>query len=139
MIEQPKSDIVTSSPGRKKETKGIKPEIQPWGRSNDEIGILVIDMSLYHEAAEFLLAPTSDGGSLKARVFKKKGLKSPPNQLYALVLETCKWSVVLKDVIERAELLKLERKVWFSISLIHLTCVGALNVKIGFFECFFFF
>ncbi|KAK7225833.1 hypothetical protein V2G26_013836 [Clonostachys chloroleuca] len=75
-------------------------------------------MSLYHEAAEFLLAPTSDGGSLKARVFKKKGLKSPPNQLYALVLETCKWSVVLKDVIERAELLKLERKLTPALSLL---------------------
>uniref|UniRef100_A0A0B7JR96 SAM-dependent MTase RsmB/NOP-type domain-containing protein n=1 Tax=Bionectria ochroleuca TaxID=29856 RepID=A0A0B7JR96_BIOOC len=75
-------------------------------------------MSLYHEAAEFLLAPTSDGGSLKARVFKKKGLKSPPNQLYALVLETCKWSVVLKEVIERAELLKLERKLTPALSLL---------------------
>lgn len=70
-------------------------------------------MSLYHEAAEFLLPSPSEGGSLKARVFRRKGLKSPPNQLYALVLQTCKWSAVLKEVIERAEILKYERKVGF--------------------------
>lgn len=68
-------------------------------------------MSLYHEAAEFLTSSPSEGGSLKARVFKKKGLKSPPNQLYALVLETAKWSGILKEVIEKAEVLKHERKV----------------------------
>jgi putative methyltransferase len=68
-------------------------------------------MSLYHEAAEFLTGDSSQGGSLKSRVFKKKNLKSPPNQVYALVVETCKWSPVLKEVIEKAELLKHERKV----------------------------
>lgn len=68
-------------------------------------------MSLYHEAAEFLTSSPSEGGSLKARVFKKKGLKSPPNQLYALVLETAKWSGILKEVIEKAEVLRHERKV----------------------------
>lgn len=68
-------------------------------------------MSLYHEAAEFLQPSPSEGGSLKARVFRRKDLKSPPNQLYALVLETAKWSGVLKEVIERAEILRHERKV----------------------------
>lgn len=68
-------------------------------------------MSLYHEAAEFLTSTPSEGGSLKARVFKKKGLKSPPNQLYAVVLETAKWSGVLKEVVDKTELLKFERKV----------------------------
>jgi putative methyltransferase len=68
-------------------------------------------MSLYHEAAEFLQSTPSEGGSLKARVFRRKDLKSPPNQLYALVLETCKWSSVLKEVVERAEILRHERKV----------------------------
>lgn len=68
-------------------------------------------MSLYHEAAEFLVGSSSGGGSLKSRVFKKKNLKSPPNQLYALVLESCKWSPVIKEVIEKSDLLKLERKV----------------------------
>jgi putative methyltransferase len=68
-------------------------------------------MSLYHEAAELLTAPTTEGGSLKSRVFRNKKLKSQPNQLYALVLETRKWSPVLKEIIENAELLKYERKV----------------------------
>lgn len=68
-------------------------------------------MSLYHEAAEFLTASPREGGSLKARIFKNSSLKSPPSQLYALVLETSKWSPVLKEVIERAEVLKHERKV----------------------------
>ena len=73
-------------------------------------------MSLYHEAAEFLQPSPSEGGSLKARVFRRrdlKTLKSPPNQLYALVLETAKWSGVLKEVVERAEILRHERKVFF--------------------------
>lgn len=68
-------------------------------------------MSLYHEAAEFLTSTPSEGGSLKGRVFKRKSLKSPPNQLYALVLETAKWSGVLKEVVGNTELLKHERKV----------------------------
>lgn len=75
-------------------------------------------MSLYHEAAEFLLASPTEGGSLKARVFRKKSaFKSPPSQLYALVFETCKWSLVLKDVIDRAEVLKHERKVSRSLRI----------------------
>lgn len=68
-------------------------------------------MSLYHEAADILSNPGAAGGSLKSRVFGKKNLKSPPNQLYALVLETAKWSPVLKEVIDRSDLLRLERKV----------------------------
>jgi 25S rRNA (cytosine2278-C5)-methyltransferase len=69
-------------------------------------------MSLYHEAAEFLVSsPSEAGGSLKARVFRNKALKSPPNQIYALVLETAKWSGVLKEVIDKADILRLERKV----------------------------
>ncbi|GKT47975.1 25S rRNA (cytosine-C(5))-methyltransferase rcm1 [Colletotrichum spaethianum] len=67
-------------------------------------------MSLYHETAEILSASPDHGGSLKSRVFGKKGLKSPPAQVYALALETCKWSGVLKEVIEAAEILRHERK-----------------------------
>ncbi|KAH6897064.1 S-adenosyl-L-methionine-dependent methyltransferase [Thelonectria olida] len=78
-------------------------------------------MSLYHEAAEFLTGDSSQGGSLKSRVFKKKNLKSPPNQVYALVIETCRWSPVLKEVIEKADLLKHERKLSPSLAslLVH--------------------
>ncbi|PNY25539.1 25S rRNA (Cytosine-C(5))-methyltransferase [Tolypocladium capitatum] len=75
-------------------------------------------MSLYHEAAEVLTAASTDGGSLKSRVFGKKKTKSPPNQLYALVLETSKWSPVIKEVVEGAELLKRERKLTPALSLL---------------------
>ncbi|KAM0251958.1 hypothetical protein ACHAP5_001283 [Fusarium lateritium] len=75
-------------------------------------------MSLYHEAAEVLTGSSSEGGSLKSRVFKKKNLKSAPNQIYALVLESCKWSPILKEVIEKSELLKLERKLTPTLSLL---------------------
>lgn len=68
-------------------------------------------MSLYHETAELLLAPNNAGGSLKSRVFSKKDLKSPPAQVYALAIETCKWSPVLKEAVEAADILRLERKV----------------------------
>lgn len=69
-------------------------------------------MSLYYEAADVLTAPTNAGGSLKSRIFGKKDLKSQPAQIYALVIETCKWSSVLKEIIENASLLALERKVY---------------------------
>ena len=68
-------------------------------------------MSLYHEAADVLTAPTNAGGSLKSRIFSKKDLKSPPAQIYALAIETCKWSSILREVIENADILRLERKV----------------------------
>ncbi|POS76576.1 NOL1/NOP2/sun family protein [Diaporthe helianthi] len=51
-------------------------------------------MSLYHEAASVLQQDPSTGGNLRSRVFNKKDLKSPPNQVYALALETCKWSAL---------------------------------------------
>lgn len=66
-------------------------------------------MSLYHETAQ-ILADTSRGGSLKNRVFGKKGLKSPPGQVYALAVESCRWSGVLKEVIEASGILS-EKKV----------------------------
>ncbi|KAK3379463.1 S-adenosyl-L-methionine-dependent methyltransferase [Lasiosphaeria ovina] len=82
-------------------------------------------MSLYHEAAGILLGPTSHGGSLKSRVFgnkdKDKELKSPPAAVYALALESSKWSPVLKEVIENAQLLQKERKLTpvLAVLLVH--------------------
>ena len=82
-------------------------------------------MSLYHETAEILLSETSSGGSLRTRVFGKKGLKSPPTQVYALAMESARWSGVLKEVVEASEILKFERKVsgtfysWNAIGLRH--------------------
>jgi putative methyltransferase len=68
-------------------------------------------MSLYHEAAAILSSTGTEGGSLKSRIYGNKDLKSPPAQLYALVFETCKWSPVLKEVIDASDILKHERKV----------------------------
>ncbi|CAK7563658.1 MAG: hypothetical protein SEPTF4163_001531 [Sporothrix epigloea] len=88
-------------------------------------------MSLYHEAAAALTAPASDGGSLKTRIFgprskDAKDIKSakdsknnkdgrrasvvPPAQVYALAAESCKWSSVLSEVIDRAGLLEQEQR-----------------------------
>ncbi|RDA92812.1 hypothetical protein CP533_0821 [Ophiocordyceps camponoti-saundersi (nom. inval.)] len=76
-------------------------------------------MSLYHEAADILTTAQSEGGSLKSHVFgNRKTFKSQPSQLYALVVETTKWSSVLKEVIEAAELLKHERKLTPVLSLL---------------------
>lgn len=69
-------------------------------------------MSLYYEAAAILANTESKGGSLKNRIFGKKDLKSSPGAIYALVAETTKWSVVLKEVIEKSGILKLEKKVF---------------------------
>ncbi|KAG4432599.1 hypothetical protein IFR05_011924 [Cadophora sp. M221] len=78
-------------------------------------------MSLYYEAADLLTAPTNAGGSLKSRIFSKKDLKSQPAQIYALAIESCKWSSVLKEVVENAEILRLEHKLTpiLSILLVH--------------------
>ncbi|TWU76707.1 hypothetical protein ED733_002459 [Metarhizium rileyi] len=75
-------------------------------------------MSLYHEAAHILSTSSEEGGSLKSRVFGRKGIKSAPNQLYALVLESCKWSAILKEVVEGAEILKTERKLTPTLALL---------------------
>ncbi|KAI1344294.1 S-adenosyl-L-methionine-dependent methyltransferase [Xylariaceae sp. FL0016] len=72
-------------------------------------------MSLYHETAEVLSATD---GNLKARIFGNKDLKSPPQQLYALALETCKWSALLKEIIESSDLLKHERKLTPTLALL---------------------
>jgi len=71
-------------------------------------------MSLYYEAANVLTAPRNAGGSLKSRIFSQKDLKSAPAQIYALAIETCKWSLILKEIIESVDLLRLESKVSLS-------------------------
>ncbi|KHJ36440.1 putative nol1 nop2 sun family protein [Erysiphe necator] len=75
-------------------------------------------MSLYHETAEILL---NNSSSLRSRVFGKRDLESQPAQVYALAVESCKWSFVLKEVIENVDFLRLERKVTpiLSVLLVH--------------------
>jgi putative methyltransferase len=68
-------------------------------------------MSLYYEAAAYLSPSDEQGASLKSRVYSAKGLKSKPSQLYALVTEASKWSSILKEVVEKSQLLSHERKV----------------------------
>ena len=67
-------------------------------------------MSLYYEAAEVLTASANAGGSLKSKIFSNTDFKSHPTQIYALVIETSKWSFILSEIIEKAGLLNLERK-----------------------------
>ena len=82
-------------------------------------------MSLYYEAAAVLANSDNIGGSLKSRIFNKKDVKSTPGQIFALIAESSKWSVVLKDVIEKTKLLAEERKVslqQYTPTLLKLTC-----------------
>jgi putative methyltransferase len=68
-------------------------------------------MSLYYETSTIVANDESKGGTLKSRIFGAKGLKNPAAKIYALAAESTKWSEHLREVIERSELLKLERKV----------------------------
>lgn len=66
-------------------------------------------MSLYFDAASILTSP-STGGSFKSRIYSSRS-KASPAQIYALITETSKWDVLLKEVIENAGILSLEHKV----------------------------
>jgi putative methyltransferase len=79
-------------------------------------------MSLYYEAAAVLANADNIGGSLTSRIFTKKDLKSSPGQIFALVAESSKWSIVLKDVIEKCGLLSEEKKVYLAWSMGKWTC-----------------
>lgn len=68
-------------------------------------------MSLYFEASSILSNEDKQSGSLKSRVFGRKDLKSPPTKIYALLAESLKWSPFLKEVIEKSDVLRLEKKV----------------------------
>ena len=80
-------------------------------------------MSLYHEGAEVLVASSTEGGSLKSRIFGRRNIKSTPGQLYALVFETCKWSSVLKEVIDASSVLLIEKKVRISCRAVYFFLV----------------
>ncbi len=67
-------------------------------------------MSLYIEAARILSRPKD--GSLKSRIYSNPSLKSPPNRLYALIIETLKHQDVLNEVIEKSGILQLDKKVF---------------------------
>jgi putative methyltransferase len=70
-------------------------------------------MSLYYEAALFLAPASSKEGSLKSRIFKtNSSLKSNPATVYALLSETAKYDTLLKEVIDNADILAREPKVY---------------------------
>lgn len=68
-------------------------------------------MSLYYEAEQFISAADQQSGSLKSKIYSAKGLKSTAAQLFALVSEASKWSSIVKEVVEKSQLLVHERKV----------------------------
>jgi hypothetical protein len=75
-----------------------------------------IIMSLYYEGATVLSQRDQSSFSpsiVKTRVFsvKKGTFKSSPGQLYALILESVKFSTLLSSVIENSGILEIERKV----------------------------
>ncbi|KAJ6078284.1 hypothetical protein N7467_008037 [Penicillium canescens] len=66
-------------------------------------------MSLYFDAVAILTAPSS-GGSFKSRIYSARNLRATPAQIYALTTEAAKWDSVLAEVIDKAGILALERK-----------------------------
>ncbi|KAF3398410.1 25S rRNA [Penicillium rolfsii] len=66
-------------------------------------------MSLYFDAAAILTAPSA-GGSFKSRIYSARNLRASPAQIYALITEASKWDRVLAEVIEKADILSIERK-----------------------------
>jgi 25S rRNA (cytosine2278-C5)-methyltransferase len=68
-------------------------------------------MSLYYAAAEAFANPKEIGGSLKSRIYSQSHTQHSPAQIYALIKETSKWSRILKEVIDRSELLRTEKRV----------------------------
>ncbi|PVH99694.1 NOL1/NOP2/Sun domain family [Periconia macrospinosa] len=86
-------------------------------------------MSLYYEAASVLANSENAGGSLKARLYRQKNLKSSPAQLFALISEASKWSLVLKDVVEKCGLLREEKKLSPILAL--LLCHDLIVSKSG--------
>ena len=67
-------------------------------------------MSLYYDA-QTILDSSKKQGSLRTRVYNDKNLKCPPSQVYALLIEATKWSPILTEVIDKAQLLHAESKV----------------------------
>jgi hypothetical protein len=68
-------------------------------------------MSLYTEAAAAIENAEKIGGSLKSRIYANKNSKNQASQLYALAIEAIKWSPILKEVIDKSQILDHEKKV----------------------------
>ena len=68
-------------------------------------------MALYYDAVN-ILTGDPERGSLKSRIYSGAAdLKSKPAQVYALITESAKYDVFLKEVIDNAGLLVQKSKV----------------------------
>ncbi|PYI23766.1 S-adenosyl-L-methionine-dependent methyltransferase [Aspergillus violaceofuscus CBS 115571] len=89
-------------------------------------------MSLYYDAVGILTAPAT-GGSFKSRLYNARSLKASPAQIYALIIEASKWDLLLKEVIEKAGILKLEPKLTPLLALLlvhdHLLAKSGIAAK----------
>ena len=68
-------------------------------------------MSLYHEAAEILIAAKENGGDLKSLAFSTKTWKNDPKTLFAVTIEAAKWSGVISEAVEKSGVLQIEKTV----------------------------
>lgn len=67
-------------------------------------------MSLYYTTATYF--SSKQPGSLKSKIFNGiPPTKATAKQVFALASEASRWSPVLTEVIEKARLLEVERKV----------------------------
>lgn len=66
-------------------------------------------MSLYIEASRIISRPRY--GGLRGAIYSDSSLKSRPEQLYALIIETLKYQEILNEVIDKSGLLGVERMV----------------------------
>ncbi|KAK2751130.1 hypothetical protein FQN57_000205 [Myotisia sp. PD_48] len=65
-------------------------------------------MSLYFDAVSVLSGP-ANAGSLKSRIYNAQW-KASPAQIYALIIETSKYNLVLKEIIDNSGILAQEPK-----------------------------
>jgi putative methyltransferase len=80
-------------------------------------------MSLYYEAASLLSGPrASPSASLKTRIYSAPNgsFKSAPKQLYALLLQTRKYSEILVEVVEKSGIIEAEKKLTPLLSVLLL-------------------
>ncbi|CAZ85452.1 unnamed protein product [Tuber melanosporum] len=75
-------------------------------------------MSLYLESSR-IIARANFGG-LRAAVYSDRSIKSKPEQLYALCVETLKHQEILNEVIEKSQILKVEKKLTHPLALVLL-------------------
>jgi len=68
-------------------------------------------MSLYLEAAAALENAEKLGGSLKSRIYANKNTKNGSPHIYAIISESIKWSPILKELVDKSQILHHERKV----------------------------